>query len=60
MLVLARKETERILIGKSIVLTVVKVQGGIVRLGIDAPPEIQIAREELIQGSKRKSRDSAP
>jgi carbon storage regulator len=60
MLVLARKETERILIGKSIVLTVVKVQGGIVRLGIDAPPEIQIAREELIQGSKRKSRDGAP
>ena len=60
MLVLARKETERILIGKSIVLTVVKVQGGIVRLGIDAPPEIQISREELIRGSKKQSRDGAP
>ena len=48
MLVLSRKITERIRIGDSIVLTVVKIQGGIVRLGIEAPPEIHIAREELL------------
>jgi carbon storage regulator len=48
MLVLSRKIAERILIGDSIVLTVVKIQGGIVRLGIEAPPEIHIAREELL------------
>ena len=48
MLVLSRKDSERIYIGDAIVVTVVKIQGGIVRLGINAPPEIQIAREELV------------
>ena len=37
MLVLSRKLNERIVIGGSIVLTVVKIQGGNVRLGIEAP-----------------------
>ena len=54
MLVLARKESERILIGKSIILTVVRVQGSIVRLGIEAPPEIDIAREELTHSRKKQ------
>jgi carbon storage regulator len=48
MLVLTRKASERILIGNSIVLTVVKIQGGSVRLGIEAPPEVHIARAELL------------
>ena len=38
MLVLSRKNIERIFIGDTIVVTVVKVQGGVVRLGIEAPP----------------------
>lgn len=58
MLVLSRKDSERIFIGDTIVLTVVKIQGGVVRLGIDAPPEIAIAREELL-GSRKDSRGSA-
>ncbi len=53
MLVLARKQNERILIGKSIVLTVVKVQEGVVRLGIDAPRQVNVTREELIHGDRR-------
>jgi carbon storage regulator len=57
MLVLSRKDSERIFIGDAIVLTVVKIQGGIVRLGIQAPPEIVIAREELL-GSRKDSRGS--
>ncbi len=48
MLVLSRKDSERIHIGDSIVVTVVKIQGGVVRLGIEAPPEIPIARDELL------------
>jgi carbon storage regulator len=48
MLVLSRKIAERIRIGDSIVLTVVKIQGSIVRLGIEAPPEVHIARDELL------------
>ena len=47
MLVLSRKDSERILIGPSIVLTVVRIEGSKVRLGIEAPPEVAIVREEL-------------
>jgi len=50
MLVLSRTINERILIGDSIVLTVVQVRGGAVRIGIDAPREVAIAREELLHG----------
>jgi carbon storage regulator len=49
MLVLSRKASERILIGNTIVLTVVRIQGGSVRLGIEAPPEVHIARAELLR-----------
>ena len=55
MLVLSRKDTERIFIGDAIVVTVVKIQGGVVRLGIEAPPEILITREELL-GSRTDAR----
>jgi carbon storage regulator len=48
MLVLSRKVCERIRIGESIILTVVKIQGGNVRLGIEAPAEVHIARDELL------------
>ena len=47
MLVLSRKESERIRLGDSIVLTIVRVSGDKVRLGIDAPPEVVILRDEL-------------
>ena len=49
MLVLSRKVGERILIGPDIVVTVVRVTGGGVRLGIEAPPELPVVREELAQ-----------
>jgi carbon storage regulator len=55
MLVLSRKDHQRIVIGESIVLTVVKIQGNSVRLGIDAPPEVSVLREELAErGSDRR------
>jgi len=47
MLVLSRKESQRIRLGDSIVVTVVRVAGDRVRLGIDAPPEMLVLREEL-------------
>jgi carbon storage regulator len=46
-LVVSRKLGERILIGDKIAITVVKVAGGAVRLGIEAPPELAVMREEL-------------
>ena len=55
MLVLSRNDTERIFISDTIVVTVVKIQGGVVRLGIEAPAEILITREELL-GSRDDAR----
>jgi len=49
MLVLSRRESERIKFGKNIVVTVVKVTNDRVRLGIEAPPDVVILREELEQ-----------
>jgi carbon storage regulator len=47
MLVLSRKESQRIKLGDSIVVTIVRVSGDKVRLGIEAPPDILVLREEL-------------
>jgi carbon storage regulator len=47
MLVLSRKLGQRIVIGDGITVTVLKVQGHQIRLGIEAPKEIPIKREEL-------------
>lgn len=47
MLVLSRRESERIRLGDSIVITVVRVAGDRVRLGIEAPSDVLVLREEL-------------
>lgn len=47
MLVLSRKENQRIRLGDDITITIVRVAGDQVRLGIDAPKTIPIVREEL-------------
>jgi len=47
MLVLSRKQNERIRVGDSVVVTVVRVSGDKVRIGIEAPPEVRVLRDEL-------------
>lgn len=47
MLVLSRKPGERVLIGDNIAVTVVRIGPNNVRLGIDAPRDMDIVREEL-------------
>jgi carbon storage regulator len=47
MLVLSRKQSQRIKLGDSIVITVVRVTGDKVRLGIDAPRDMLVLRDEL-------------
>ena len=47
MLVLSRKAGERIWIGDDISVTVVRITGGGVRIGIEAPHEMPVIREEL-------------
>ncbi|MCL2624905.1 MAG: carbon storage regulator [Planctomycetaceae bacterium] len=47
MLVLSRREGEKIIIGDSIVITVVRAGTDKVRIGIDAPGDVRILRSEL-------------
>ena len=47
MLVVSRKVGERILIGDKITVTVVKIGSSGVRIGIEAPKEMAVVREEL-------------
>lgn len=47
MLVLSRKEGERVRIGKDILVAVVSIRGDSVRLGFKAPAQIEIMREEI-------------
>jgi carbon storage regulator len=49
MLVLARKPGERIVINETITVTVLEVRRGQIRLGIEAPPEVSVRREEVRQ-----------
>ena len=47
MLVLSRRESERIKLGDAIVVTVVRLDNSHVRLGIDAPSDVLVLRAEL-------------
>ncbi len=49
MLVLSRKQNERIRVGDSVVVTIVRVSGDKVRIGIEAPPHVRVLRDELEQ-----------
>ena len=48
MLVLTRKIGQQIVLGDDIVITVVEVDRGRVRIGIDAPKAVQVMRRELL------------
>jgi carbon storage regulator len=53
MLVLSRKLNEKIVIGDGIVITVVKVDRNQVRLGIEAPGDVPVFREEILPGHRK-------
>lgn len=55
MLVLSRKAQEVILIGNDIKVMVVRINGGVVSLGIDAPKDVVILREEIAERNERES-----
>jgi carbon storage regulator len=58
-LVLSRKIGERILIGDKIAVTVVKIGHGGVRIGVEAPPELAVVREELARELRRVEQELA-
>ena len=49
MLVLSRKVGERVMVGDKVVITVVRIGPNAVRLGIEAPKDMNIVREELCE-----------
>lgn len=58
MLVLTRKAGEGIVIGDDITIKVVEVKGGGVRIGIDAPKECKIYRQEVYDRISQENREA--
>jgi carbon storage regulator len=56
MLVLSRQRDESIMIGDNIVVTIVDIRGDKVRLGISAPTEIPVHRQEIYEAIQRENR----
>ena len=59
MLVLSRKKDESIIIGEAVTVTVIEVRGDKVRLGIDAPRDVPVHRQEVAD-QIRAARDAGP
>lgn len=55
MLVLTRRPGESIIIGENIVITVIEIKGGQVRIGIDAPREVEVYREEIYEQVRQEN-----
>lgn len=60
MLVLARHRNERIRIGDDVVVTIVEIRGDKVRLGIDAPNDVAVHRQEVYDAIKREGQKLKP
>ncbi|RUM36235.1 MAG: carbon storage regulator [Desulfobulbus sp.] len=59
MLVLTRKAGEGIIIGDSISIKIIEIKGGGIRIGIDAPRETKIYRQEVFDRIKQENVEAA-
>lgn len=59
MLVLSRQRDESIFIGDNIKITIVDIRGDKVRLGIEAPTEIPVHRQEVYEAIQRETQRGA-
>jgi carbon storage regulator len=48
MLVLSRRIGDSVVIGDNVVVTVLEIRGDVVRIGVDAPREVAVRRQELL------------
>ncbi len=55
MLVLTRRPGESIVVGDNIVVTVIEIKGGQVRIGIDAPRDVDVYREEIYEQVRQEN-----
>lgn len=56
MLILTRKIGERLLIGDDVEITVLNIRGTQVKIGVNAPKEVSVHREEIYQKIKQSQR----
>ena len=59
MLILTRRVGETVMIGEDVTVTVLRVKGNQVRLGVNAPKSISVQREEIFHRIKRESAESS-
>jgi carbon storage regulator len=59
MLVLTRRSGESVMIGDDVVVTVLEVRGDVIRLGIGAPRDIQVHREEIYRELQASNTEAA-
>lgn len=59
MLVLSRRESQSIMIGKDIVITVISIRGDQVRIGIEAPRSVTVHRQEVALAIEAANREAA-
>lgn len=57
MLVLSRKKNESIVIANDIVITIVEIRGDKVRLGIEAPKDVPVHRQEIYDAIHKQASD---
>jgi carbon storage regulator len=59
MLVLTRRAGESVMIGNDVIITVLEARGDVIRLGIQAPRDVQVHREEVFRELQVANREAA-
>ena len=59
MLVLTRRSGESVMIGDDVIITVLEARGDVIRLGIQAPRDVQVHREEVYRELQAANREAA-
>ena len=59
MLILSRKVDEKIKIGNDITLTIIELKGDQVKVGVEAPKDVKVFRQEVFEEIQRENKDAA-